>query len=88
VSARDLHRGLQVGKDFSTWIKGRIDRYGFVEGIDFVTELDSPNLGIQVGHGGRRQGIEYHVTLDVAKELCMIENNDHGRFAAEPATIC
>lgn len=35
VNARDLHAFLQVGKDFSNWIKGRVDKYDFVEGKDF-----------------------------------------------------
>ena len=36
VNARDLHAFLEVGKDFSTWIKGRIEQYSFVEHHDFV----------------------------------------------------
>jgi phage anti-repressor protein len=50
VSARDLHKQLGVRRRFSTWIKGRIEKYGFVEGEDFLTALAgeskscSPNL--------------------------------------------
>mgnify|MGYP003591331762 CR=1 FL=1 len=36
VNARDLHGALDVRRDFSTWIKGRIEQYGFVEGEDFM----------------------------------------------------
>ena len=36
VNARDLHAFLGVGKDFSTWIQERIQKYGFVENQDFV----------------------------------------------------
>ena len=36
VDARELHAALDVRRDFSTWIKGRIEQYGFVEGEDFV----------------------------------------------------
>ena len=36
VNARDLHSALDVRRDFSNWIKGRIDQYGFVEGEDFM----------------------------------------------------
>ena len=36
VNARDLHVFLEVGKDFSNWMKGRIEQYGFVENQDFV----------------------------------------------------
>ena len=36
VSARDLHSFLESKQDFSTWIKNRIEKYGFVENQDFV----------------------------------------------------
>ena len=39
VNARDLHAFLEVGKDFSTWIKDRISQFDFVEGVDFVKTL-------------------------------------------------
>lgn len=72
VDARELHEFLEVGKDFSTWIKDRIQKYGFVEGEDF-----SP---ISVKTQGRPM-IEYVLKLDAAKELCMVENNEKGREA-------
>lgn len=78
-NARDLHASLQVGRDFSNWIKGRIDEYGFDEGIDFLV-IDSPNPANQKkGRGGDRRSIDYHLTMDMAKELAMIENNEIGR---------
>lgn len=69
--ARDLHQFLNVGRDFSNWIKARIEQYGFVEGEDF-----SPILAKSTGG---RPGMEYHLTLDTAKELAMVENNEQGR---------
>ncbi|HFO2908135.1 TPA: antA/AntB antirepressor family protein, partial [Escherichia coli] len=51
VSARALHKALGVGRDFTTWIKGRIEEYGFKKGVDFeaVENLyfDSPKRGSQ-----------------------------------------
>lgn len=46
-NARDLHAFLEVGRDFSTWIKDRIEQYGFAETEDYVTvqNLSSPNRG-------------------------------------------
>ncbi|AGX87658.1 phage antirepressor KilAC domain-containing protein [Candidatus Symbiobacter mobilis] len=79
VNARDLHSFLEVGKDFSTWIKDRIEKYDFVENQDFV--IDSPNLGNQNGRGGDRRSLSYHLALDMAKELSMVENNAKGRQA-------
>lgn len=74
-NARDLHASLQVGRDFATWITGRIEEYGFVEGEDF-----SPVSGKTSKRSkGGRPTIEYHLTLDMAKELAMIENNSIGR---------
>ncbi|AUI65200.1 MULTISPECIES: antA/AntB antirepressor family protein [Glaesserella] len=75
VNARELHTRLQVGKDFSTWIKDRIANYGFQEGLDF-----SPVSGKSTGFFGR-PSIEYHLTLDMAKELCMLERSELGRQA-------
>lgn len=78
-NARDLHAFLEVGRDFSTWIKDRIEQYGFEEGEDHLV-FDSPNPGNQrSGRGGDRRSIDYHLTLDMAKELAMIENNAMGR---------
>ncbi|GHV79791.1 hypothetical protein AGMMS49944_15820 [Spirochaetia bacterium] len=46
VNAHDLHEKLEVGRDFSNWIKGRIEEYGFEEGKDYqkYEHLNSPNL--------------------------------------------
>ena len=45
VSARALYKALGVGRDFTNWIKGRIEEYGFKKGVDFevVEYLTSPN---------------------------------------------
>lgn len=77
-NARDLHKALKVGRDFSTWITGRIEEYGFVDGEDFLV-FDSPKRGNQRGRGGDRRTIDYHLTIDMGKELAMLENNDIGR---------
>lgn len=71
VNARDLHVFLEVGRDFSTWIKDRIEEYGFLEEEDF-----SPVLGKSTGG---RPSYEYLLTLDMAKELAMVERTDKGR---------
>lgn len=79
VNARELHKALGVGKDFSTWVKDRIDKYGFELGKDFerVEDLSSPDLG---SAKARPQVlIEYFLSVPMAKELAMVENNDRGR---------
>ena len=79
VNARDLHVFLEVGKVFGTWINDRIQQYGFVENQDFVCFpiLGSKNLDGRGGHNRK----DYHLTLDMAKELAMVERNDKGRQA-------
>lgn len=78
-NARDLHAALQVDTRFNDWMARRIEDYGFVDGLDFQT-IDYSNLSNQKkGRGGDRRSIDYHLTLDMAKELAMIENNEIGR---------
>ena len=74
VNARELHAFLESKQDFSTWIKNRIEKYGFVENQDFVRfhkKMEANNATM----------IEYHITIDMAKELSMVENNEQGRLA-------
>lgn len=73
VDARELYNHLEVKQDFSTWIKHRIDKYGFIEGEDFSTILKKST--------GGRPLKQYGLTLDMAKELAMVENNEKGRQA-------
>lgn len=80
VDARRLHEFLKVRRDFSTWVKGRVQEYGFVEGEDFIT-FDSPDLVNQTSRGGDRRSIAYILTLDMAKELAMVERTPRGRQA-------
>ena len=78
-NARDLHAALQVETRFNDWMARRIEDYGFVDGLDFQT-IDYSNLSNQKkGRGGDRRSIDYHLTMDMAKELAMIENNEIGR---------
>lgn len=83
VNARDLHAFLEVGKDFSTWIKDRIDQYGFVENQDFVC---SPVSGSE-GRGGHNRK-DYHLAIDMAKELSMVERNHKGKEARQYFIEC
>lgn len=79
VSARELHEFLGVGRDFTTWIKGRIIKYDFNENIDFtVINLAHQNGG--TSWGGTNKS-DYAMTIDMAKELSMVENNAKGRQA-------
>jgi phage anti-repressor protein/phage antirepressor YoqD-like protein len=76
VDARALHAALAVGRDFSTWIKDRIFQYAFTENFDYRV---FPKSG--ENPSGGRPALEYALSLDMAKELCMVENNEAGRVA-------
>lgn len=71
VNARELHNNLKVGRDFTTWISERIAKYGFIEGVDF-----SPVTGKSTGG---RPSVEYLMSITMAKELAMLENNEEGK---------
>ncbi len=80
VDARLLHSFLEVGRDFSNWIKGRIQDYGFIEQEDYISDRFSPNSAKTSPLGGR-PNVDYFLTLDMAKELAMIERTPRGRQA-------
>ena len=88
VNARELHEFLEVGRDFSNWMKDRIAQYDFVEGVDFIKtqDLSSPNLANAKSRAQTR--IEYHLTLGMAKELCMVERNEKGKQARQYFIEC
>ncbi len=72
ANAREIFYYLNSLQDYSNWIKNRINQYDFIENQDYIIEL--------VYTKGRPRK-EYYVTLDMAKELCMVENNEKGRQA-------
>ena len=84
VSARDLHTSLLVGRDFSTWIKARIAKYKFEERLDYVTFHKSGELHST----GFKTAIEYLISINMAKELSMVENNEQGRIARKYFIAC
>ena len=83
VNARDLHAFLEVGRDFSNWIKDRIEKYEFEEGIEYVVIAETGENPL-----GGRPSIEYHLGLDMAKELSMVEKTDKGKQARKYFIQC
>lgn len=79
VNARELHAFLEAGSEFRHWIKDRIEQYGFSENIDFITSE-------KIIRGGK--AIDYHITLDMAKELAMVERNEKGKQARQYFIEC
>ncbi|MBU2774244.1 hypothetical protein HMI48_10250 [Acidithiobacillus ferrooxidans] len=87
VNARDLHSFLEVGKRFATWITDRIEQYEFVENQDFVCFPISGSKDKPVGRGGHNR-LDYHLTLDMAKELSMVERTPKGKEARQYFIAC
>lgn len=81
VNARDLHQFLESKQHFADWIKNRINEYGFTQDVDFLGVHTV--MSTEAGFFGRREKTvtDYHLSLDMAKELCMVERNDKGRQA-------
>ena len=71
VSARELHEGLKVKSRFNDWMTNRIKKYGFEENLDYTKIL------VQCKRG--QNEYDFYITVDMAKELCMVENNELGR---------
>ena len=83
VNTRQLHTQLGVGKDYSTWIKGRIKKYNFKENEDYIVVNLIPQNGGIKKQGGDRKSKDYIVTMDMAKELALLENNPQGDLARQ-----
>ncbi|OEZ90698.1 antA/AntB antirepressor family protein [Duganella phyllosphaerae] len=83
VSARELHAYLNVGKLFAAWMPERIAQYGFFLQQDYEVFSDSGN-----NPAGGRPSKEYTITLDMAKELSMVERNAKGKEARQYFIEC
>lgn len=71
VSARELHQFLEVGTRFDIWFGRRIEEFNFAQRVDY----QGPILDKVTGAG------DYAITLDMAKELSMLERNEKGQQA-------
>lgn len=74
VSARELHDFLEVETPFNKWFP-RMCEYGFTEGQDFWTFLSEST--------GGRPAQEAALTIDMAKEICMIQRSEKGKQARQ-----
>ena len=77
IDARELFyalRGDEMKTKFADWIKERIVQYGFVENEEFIKLRNFTKVG-----NLKRPQIDYYINIDMAKELCMVENNEKGK---------
>lgn len=80
VMGRDLHKFLEVGTAYSRWIERLIEKYGFVAGQDFMPKMAEST--------GGRPSEDHVLTMDMAKELSMVQNNERGRQARQYFIEC
>ncbi len=73
VNARELHEKLKVKSKFADWMNNRIRQYGFMQDFDYQT------LSKILEKVSWRPSIEYMLTIDMAKELALVENNEMGK---------
>jgi phage anti-repressor protein len=74
VSAKDLHDFLGVKTAYKDWFP-RMCEYGFIEGQDFCSFLSEST--------GGRPAQDAQLTIDMAKELCMLQRNERGKQARQ-----
>ncbi|MEQ8547618.1 MAG: antA/AntB antirepressor family protein [Cyclobacteriaceae bacterium] len=72
VDAKILHQQLESSTRFRDWITYRIKEYNFENQSDYYAEK------VRISQFGKRATV-YHLTLDMAKELAMLERNEIGR---------
>lgn len=83
VNARSLYDFLEIETQFKDWISRRISEYGFIENTDYLSFAQKRAKPM-----GGRPSVEYHITIDMAKELSMVERNDKGREARKYFIEC
>ena len=74
VSARNLHKGLEITDRFSRWFE-RMCEYGFTENEDY-TSVKSSTV---VNNGAVKELQDYALKIDMAKEISMIQRNEKGK---------
>lgn len=74
ISARELHKELEVTGRFSRWFD-QIKEYGFEQNVDF-TSVQNCTV---VNNGATRELQDYQITIDMAKEIAMLQRNEKGK---------
>lgn len=78
VNGRDLHKFLKIETPYMKWFKRMIE-YGFAQDVDFATVgQKSP-----IANGGYQEVTNHAMTIDMAKEISMIQRNEKGKQARQ-----
>ena len=75
VLGRDLHGFLEVETRYNDWFR-RMVEYGFTEGTDFYSFLSKSTEG-------GRPSQDHQLTIEMAKEICMLQRNEKGKQARQ-----
>lgn len=75
VLGRDLHSFLEAKARYNDWFS-RMCEYGFTEGVDFYSFLSKTS-------DGGRPATDHQLTIEMAKEICMLQRNEKGRQARQ-----
>lgn len=78
VSGRDLHMFLEIETPYPKWFS-RMCEYGFTENIDFNTDK-KVRLQKEGNRNVNREVVDHSLTIEMAKQLCMLARNDKGRL--------
>jgi len=76
VNSREIYEYLGVKEQYSDWMKRAVNKYDFIENEDYIITIQK-NLNSQFS--GLKERKDYIVTLDMAKELCMVSNTLKGK---------
>ena len=85
VSGRELHEFLEIGTEYMKWFS-RMINYGFIENIDFIVIIK--NDEDDTAFGGIRKSTDHLVTLNMAKEISMLQRNEKGKLARQYFIKC
>lgn len=75
VSARELYKGLEITDRFNRWFESLL-KYGFTEDEDFCCVKTSTQ---QNQYGGIKEIDDYIISLDMAKQICMLQRSEQGK---------
>lgn len=76
VSGRELHEFLEISTRYNDWFL-RMCEYGFTEGTDYYSKMS------KTSEKGGRPSVDHILTLNMAKELCMLARNEKGKQARQ-----
>lgn len=78
VNGRELHKFLEIGTEYMKWFS-RMINYGFIENVDFIVIVK--NDEDDTAFGGIRKSTDHLMTLNMAKEISMLQRNEKGKEA-------